>query len=246
MKNKKIEIKMEPSLNEIEESIRTVFKDNLVLLILGSFSIDYKGRARSYIEAGDRILIVKSDGAMIIHRPYGYKPVNWQPRVDMFRISRKNEKLIITFIRKTPREEVTITLEKVYFLIYGKLMDEATFEMHLTEEELKKAIIKNPSLIEKDLKIINEEKEVAYGKADLIGKDSKGRIVVIELKKGKIGENEVLQLYRYVKYFKELGKNVRGLIVGSGISPHAEVLLKNLGLEFKTVNIKKLSKMKYT
>ena len=49
------------------------------IVIIGSCKVIYEGRASSTLDYGERIVILKQDGSTLIHRPTGYKPVNWQP-----------------------------------------------------------------------------------------------------------------------------------------------------------------------
>lgn len=230
-----------PSIDDIINVFDIARKNGYVLILVGNFSIDYKGRATSHISTGDRILILKEDGSLIIHRPKGYKPVNWQPHTDRIKIERKNNNLTITFIRKKPRETVSIILGKTYMVYYGKLKDTARFEMHLTEEDLRNFLKKHPEYIEDGIRITREEHDIGIGKIDLLGRDRQGNIIIIELKKGKIGDNEVLQLNRYVQYHRKTNPKVRGIIVGSSITNSAKILIENLKLEFKKIDLRKIS-----
>ena len=59
-------------------------KDN-VLIVVGCCSVKYVGRARSMLGWGERIVIVKSDGSVLVHQRVGREPVNWQPPETRFR-----------------------------------------------------------------------------------------------------------------------------------------------------------------
>ena len=53
-------------------------KDN-VLFVVGCCCVEYVGRARSTLGWGERIVVVKSDGSVLVHQRAGREPVNWQP-----------------------------------------------------------------------------------------------------------------------------------------------------------------------
>ncbi len=66
----------------------------------------YDGRASSTLELGERILIIKSDGSLLVHRPVGYEPVNWQPAGSVFHVQVKDDELEVHGVRQKPRESV--------------------------------------------------------------------------------------------------------------------------------------------
>ncbi|MBU0762119.1 MAG: DUF91 domain-containing protein, partial [Candidatus Altiarchaeota archaeon] len=63
------------------DSIHKKFSDDLgdakTIIVVGRCSIEYWGRSRSVIGAGDRVVMFKPDSTLIIHSPKGFKPVNW-------------------------------------------------------------------------------------------------------------------------------------------------------------------------
>jgi len=233
-----------PSLDDVEQRLREVILWRRLAIIVGFFSVDYYGRASSYLESGERLIIIKEDGSVLIHRSVGYKPINWQPSSSRIRMERKDGILILEVIRMKPREVLRIKLERVKLLYIDKLVDTGAFEMYLTEEDMKRIFIRNPGLIEPGLHIITSEKEVGSGKADIVARDSSSNIVIIELKKHKIGVNEVLQLNKYVSELRVTNKNVRGIIIGTDISSDAMELAKRLKLEYKVYSLRALSQYK--
>jgi RecB family endonuclease NucS len=52
---------------------------NSVLIVVGCCCVEYSGRARSTLGWGERIVIVKPDGSVLVHQRAGREPVNWQP-----------------------------------------------------------------------------------------------------------------------------------------------------------------------
>lgn len=83
------------------------------------------------------------------------------------------------------------------------------------EKDLRKYISFNPGVVEKGLKLISEEFSVdEAGRIDVLCEDSEGNLVVIELKKGRSGDEVVGQTLRYMGWLKKNKKpNVRGIIV---------------------------------
>ena len=66
-------------LAEAVERIREAIRSKRLLIVVGRMEVSYAGRASSILGSGDRVLMIKPDGSVLIHRPMGYEPVNWQP-----------------------------------------------------------------------------------------------------------------------------------------------------------------------
>jgi len=74
-----INFRVNPQLYEAEAIIRVAIKNQQFFIIIGNCEIDYQGRANSKLSQGNRAIIIKKDGALLVHRNTGYKPVNWMP-----------------------------------------------------------------------------------------------------------------------------------------------------------------------
>lgn len=240
-----LDCKINPSVEEFIETLKFGLKSQYLILFAANCEVEYKGRARSKLGLGDRLIIIKKDKSILIHRPTGYKPINWQPPYSNISILRDSSNIpTIISTRINPWEEIRIKVIKTYFILVQRLTDTAKFEMYLTEKEMQDIISKNIDvLIEPGMRTISTEKEVETGVIDILAKDKNGFYVVIELKKDKIGEPDVLQLYRYILFFRKTNPSIRGIIVGPSIRDEALSLLRSLNLEYKKIDIKRLSSL---
>ncbi|MGC8850083.1 MAG: endonuclease NucS, partial [Candidatus Bathyarchaeia archaeon] len=59
----------EPTVGLAAEALKDGFRKGELTIIIGCLSVDYYGRARSKLGFGERIVILKPDGALLIHRP---------------------------------------------------------------------------------------------------------------------------------------------------------------------------------
>lgn len=230
-----------PSLQEAETFIRQALAQRRLLLILGNCMVDYEGRASSKLDWGERLLIVKADGSVMIHRPTGYEPVNWQPPGCAFQVELSGGMLKIRAVRFHPHEVLNIYFNRVLHLLAADLEDRGEFALYVTELDMQKALLLAPELFEEGFKPISAEKDVGEsGFIDILGEDSEGNLVVIEIKRNPAGKDAVTQLERYVKALREkTGKPVRGVIVAPDIRREAHSLLAALKLEFKPLSPKK-------
>ncbi len=219
--------------SEACEIISEALDRRLTFCIVGLSQVRYEGRAESTLDVGDRIIIGKPDGSFLVHRPRGYSPVNWQPPGGYFKVWVDGDKLIVEAFRRKPYERVTVSFEMVYMILTMKLEDKASFQVSLVEEEMRKAILRSPGLIEPGFKPMAEEKHVESGFIDVYGYDRSGTPVVVEIKAKKAGVDAVNQLKRYIDEVKSVKGYVRGILAAPNITSDALALLKSYGLEYK-------------
>ena len=70
---------MSLDLEYAAEKIREGIRSGSLIVLMGLMEVYYEGRAASSLGPGERLLIIKQDGSLLVHRPTGYEPVNWQP-----------------------------------------------------------------------------------------------------------------------------------------------------------------------
>ena len=210
-----------------------------VVILVGNCRVNYAGRASSTLEFGERIMMIKEDGSVLVHRPSGYVPVNWQPAGCFFQTAVVNNCLRIRASRRKPIESVDIIFDRIFFLSLLKLIDKGDFSLHASESDMQKAILIDPSLFEEGFKIISFEKKIEPGFVDLYGIDRNGRLVIIELKRRTAGRDSALQLAKYVESIKMVSnRELRGVLVAPRLAKGMKILLANLGLEFKAIEPK--------
>lgn len=233
-----------PSLEESVSLIKDAFSKRRGILIVGSCTVNYRGRANSELELGERIIIFKEDGSVLVHRPIGYEPVNWQPPGCLFHISTSGNNVQLTAVRRQPSESVKVSFDHVYLLAVLSLRDAGEFSLHASEEDMQKAVLLMPSLIEEGLKPISYEKKVEPGFVDVYCEDNAGRFVVIEIKRKTAGKEAALQLARYVEAVRGIvNKKVRGILAGPSLGKGVQRLLTTLGLEYKSLDPRKCAEV---
>jgi RecB family endonuclease NucS len=228
-------------LEEAAEKLKEGIRSRSLMVLVGLMEVFYEGRASSSLGEGERLLIIKQDGSVLVHRPTGYEPVNWQPPGSMIDVAVRDNELVIEARRLSPEEILRITVKKVYSLETYKLEDSAEFAMYATEEEMKRAILLEPSLIEEGFKPIEDERRAGRaGFVDIFGVDSSGNIVVIEIKRRNATSEDVKQLVSYVREIEgELGRRPRMILVAPGIQKSASKMLVAHGIEFRCLSPRK-------
>ncbi|MBS7643033.1 endonuclease NucS [Candidatus Bathyarchaeota archaeon] len=226
-----------PTLVTAAQTVRTALMEHKAVIAIGNCIVEYKGRASSKLESGERIVIIKEDGSVLVHRPTDYSPVNWQPPGCLFQTEVINDKLKIRAIRLRPKELIVIIFDKIYLLATLSLVDEGEFSLYASEEDMRKVILANPSLIEPGFRPITYEKKIEPGFVDVYGVDRNGKLVVVEIKRKTAGKDAVLQLQKYIESIRGMvQRDVRGILVAPDVARAAQPLLYALALEFKPLS----------
>jgi RecB family endonuclease NucS len=227
-------------LNEAASIIEKAFVQRRTLIVAGRCHVNYTGRAKSTLEPGERILIIKEDGSLLVHRPVGYEPVNWQPPGSVFHVQTKINSIEVHSVRQEPRESVRVTFDEIFMVSSLGLVDSGEFSLHASEQDMHKAILLKPSLLEEGFKPISYEKKVEPGFVDVYGVDKNGNLVVVEVKRKTAGKGAVLQLAKYIDAIKnKADRELRGVLVAPSLGKDVQRLLVTLGLEFKALDPKK-------
>jgi len=235
---------LNPSVEKAVSLVKNAFLKRQGLLIIGNCWVDYRARASSKLKPGERITMLKEDGSVLVHRPVGYEPVNWQPPGCIFQVSAVGDNLQIKAVRRKPPESVKISFDRVYLLSVLNLVDEGEFALHASEEDMQKAVLLMPALVEDELKPISYEKKVEPGFVDVYCEDKGGRFVVIEIKRKTAGREAALQLARYVKAVRNIvNKEVRGVLAAPSLGKGVQRLLTTLRLEFKALDPRKCAEV---
>ena len=203
--------------------------------LFGRCRVAYDGRASSTLGPGDRHVMLKPDGAALVHTDEGQQPVNWQPPGCDHTVRVDGDDLVVESDRSTPDEELRITFERIDHAAAFDVTDATELSLSGTEEDLRERILEEPDLVEPSFTPLATERSTPAGAVDIYGEDADGRTVVVELKRRRVGPDAVGQLDRYVEALtRDLhdDADVRGVLVAPSVTDRARELLAQKGLEF--------------
>lgn len=224
-------------LAEELERLREGLAAGRTIILVGRMTAVYKGRSSSYLTEGERILIVKSDRTVLLHRPTGRDPVNWQPPGSQIRTQLTDDALVIEFKRVSPSELLRVSVSEVKSLGVYSLIDEGEFTMHATEEEMKAAILLEPEILEKGFRPLESERRVRDEYIDILGMDAEGRMVIVEIKRRSATRRDVEQAARYASLLREeLGSTPRVILVAPSIQRDASSAASLLKVEYRCLS----------
>ena len=239
----KVNVFTKTELKDLAPILESSVKRGKIVIILANCAIHYRGRALSDIGPGDRVIILKPDGTLIIHKKTKREPVNWQPPGSIIHTYEKDGKLVIKSVRHNPYEMIIIECLEVYLAVVYEASDPWALDISGTERDLAELISKNPEIIEEGFKVLKLEHQTPFGIIDVLGEDRLGNLVVIELKRATAGLQSVSQLRRYVESMKSITrKKIRGILIAPRITESALALMKRYGLEYKRIEPPKTPK----
>lgn len=207
-----------------------------LVTLLGRCTVDYDGRATSHLGPGDRLVVAKPDGAVLVHAEDGRTPVNWQPPGSDWAARAEAGALVVESTRTSPDEELVVRFGEVYLATALDAEDGADLRLAGTEADLRERVLADPSLVEDGLVPEATERATAAGSADVVCRDADGCRVVLELKRRRVGPGAVAQLRRYVDAIeRETGDPVRGILVSPSVTDGGRDLLDEHGLDHAAV-----------
>jgi RecB family endonuclease NucS len=222
------------NLDEAKAVIDSALSAKRTLVVVGECTVHYHGRAASKLASGDRIVLVKSDGSFLVHQNRGMAAINYQPpKGNRISTAFEGGALVLRAQRRSPKELLEAIFTKVAFAQSFEMKDDSSIRVFGTERNLSDLLMQDLDLIEPGLKPLKRESPLQKGMMDIFARDSRGRNVVVEIKRRTAGLDSVTQLHRYVEEVQhKLGGQPRGILCAPSITPNALKSLEKWGLEF--------------
>lgn len=199
-------------------------------ILVACCSIRYEGRVVTTLETGDRVIIFKSDGSIVVHAGAGAKPINYMAGPTVV----TEEGRSISISRPSSGELLTIDVDDVHADMTYDLVDTAKIQREGREKDIQATIFETPHAIEDGMVGLRRELFTEVGPVDLFCRDASGRTVVVEIKRVRATAQAVEQLTRYLEQVDRNASHApaRGVLVAPELAPQARVLLENRGYDF--------------
>ena len=235
-----IEVAVNPSVDDalrFIERFHVKQADKTLLVLVGDCMVDYRGRARSFLDWGERVVMVKQDGTVLVHRSTLREPVNWQPSGSKTTFKVEKGLLVLRSHHVKPAERMKVVFREVLLIAVSILFDSAQLAISGMESDVVNEIISNPDVVEEGLRVCKREKHVKSGVVDLFCYDKNHVPVVIEVKRSVATISSVHQLRVYVSDVKKDVEEtrVRGILCAPRVPDMVKKLLSEYGLEWREV-----------
>lgn len=207
-------------------------------LVIASCSVTYSGRLNAHLALATRLLMVKADGAVLIHSDGGsYKPLNWMSPPATMRVAEPDElqaEAGIQEIWNVAAEKSDDTLQILIAEIHHDSSHELGQDPGLVkdgvESDLQRLLAEQMERLGEGHTLIRREHPTPIGPVDLLARGPAGTVAVELKRRGDI--DGVEQLTRYLDLLNRdpLLAPVEGVFAAQLIKPQARTLAEDRGI----------------
>jgi RecB family endonuclease NucS len=199
-----------------------------VRLIVARCEVRYSGRLTALLPEALRLLMVKSDGSVMVHADTGgFKPSNWMTAPTVI----EEEPGLIVVRKHGAEDRLEIRIAEVISDVEHDMGEAAALEKEGVERELQELLADSPSSCGEGFRLVRREWPTDIGPVDLMCRDDEDGFVAVEIKRvGTI--DAVEQLSRYLERIcGEPGlAGCRGVLAAQVLKPQARKLAESRGI----------------
>ena len=208
-----------------------------VRLVVARCQVDYAGRLTAHLPMATRVLMLKSDGSVLVHSDGGsYKPLNWMS--PPCRLTEEPGRWTVTGQKG---ETLIITLTEVVSDTSVELGVDPGLVKDGVEAHLQELLAAQLELLGSGWRLVRREYPTPIGPVDLMCRDEGGLSVAVEIKRrGEI--DGVEQLTRYLELLNRdpLLSPVHGVFAAQEIRPQARTLAVDRGIRCVTLDYERM------
>jgi endonuclease len=207
-------------------------------LIVARCEVVYTGRLSARLPEALRLLMVKSDGSVMVHADTGgYKPQNWMTPPTV--IEEEPGRIVVR--KRGGEDQLDIRVVEVVSDVTHDMGEAAALEKDGVEAHLQELLGERPEWCGEGFRLVKREWPTDIGPVDLMCRDSDDGWVAVEIKRvGTI--DAVEQLSRYLERIRidPSREDCRGVLAAEQIKPQARVLADARGIECVEVSLERM------
>jgi RecB family endonuclease NucS len=208
-----------------------------VRLIVARCEVRYTGRLTAVLPEALRLLMVKSDGSVMVHADTGgFKPSNWMTAPTV--IEEEPGRMVVRKPGGADEDRLEIRIAEVVSDVSHDMGEAAALEKEGAERELQELLADAPEWCGEGLRLVRREWPTDIGPVDLMCRDADDEYVAVEIKRVATID-AVEQLTRYLERICEqpgFGR-CRGVLAAQVIKPQARVLAESRGIACAEVDL---------
>ena len=204
-------------------------------LLVARCEVRYSGRLTAVLPEAVRLVILKSDGSVLVHDDAGgYKPLNWMTGPTF--MEELGEVLVV---RKAKTEDtLEIRLVEVLSDVVHDMGESAALQKDGVERDLQEELAAAPNALGEELILVKREWRTDVGPVDLMCRDESGEWVAVEIKRVATID-AVEQLTRYLDCIRADPARAacRGIVAAQQLKPQAVTLGASRGIRCVEVDL---------
>ena len=206
-------------------------------LIVARCEVRYSGRLSAVLPEALRLIMVKSDGSVMVHADHGgFKPSNWMTPPTV--IEEEPDRIVVRKRAGASEDRLDIRIAEVLSDVEHDMGEAAALEKDGVEADLQEALAAAPAFCGEGFRLVRREWPTDIGPVDLMCRDDEDGWIAVEIK--RIGTiDAVEQLTRYLERIRldpamaELPRRPRR----PAVKPQARVLAEARGIAWVEVDL---------
>jgi RecB family endonuclease NucS len=206
-------------------------------LIVARCEVRYSGRLNAILPEALRLIIVKSDGSVLVHSDAGgYKPLNWMTPPTV--IEESPELVVVRKRAGASEDRLEIQIAEILSDVSHDMGDAPALSKDGVEAHLQELLAERPDCCGEGFRLVRREWPTDIGPVDLMCRDAAEQWVAVEIKR-VAGIEAVEQLTRYLERIRldPAFETCRGVLAAQAIKRQARVLAEARGIDCVEVDL---------
>ena len=193
-------------------------------LLVARCEVSYTGRLTAFLPESTRLLMLKSDGAVLVHADAGgYKPLNWMTPPTV--VEEEPGRIVVRKRSGKTEDRLEIRIAEILSDVEHDMGEAAALEKDGVERDLQLELAAQPEALAEGLRLVRREWPTDLGPVDLMCRDADDGWVAVEIKRIATIE-AVEQLTRYLACIRRdpAKADCRGILAAQVVKPQARTL----------------------
>jgi RecB family endonuclease NucS len=206
-------------------------------LIVARCEVTYTGRLNAVLPEALRLLMIKSDGSVMVHADTGgFKPQNWMTPPTV--IEEEDGLIVVRKRAGATEDRLDIRIVEVVSDVTHDMGEAAELEKDGVERHLQEALADAPQFCGEGFRLVRREWPTDIGPVDLMCRDEGDGWIAVEIKRIATID-AVEQLTRYLERIRldPAMADCRGVLVAQQIKPQARTLAEARGIACVEVDL---------
>jgi len=206
-------------------------------LIVARCEVTYTGRLTAVLPEALRLLMLKSDGSVMVHADTGgFKPQNWMTPPTV--VEEADGHIVVRKLAGATEDRLDIRIVEVLSDVVHDMGEAAALEKDGVERDLQEALAAAPTWCGEGFRLVRREWPTDIGPVDLMCRDDADGWIAVEIKRVATID-AVEQLTRYLERIRRdpAMELCAGVLAAQVIKPQARVLAEARGIACVEVDL---------